>query len=100
MNFKHLLLAPCLFIGHALAQDDISTTYPGPWEENYNQRISKALTVNGILGCGQYKYRENVNKSESYIVYCSRNGKKWLAYIVWAASEKVMGPYAPDPSLD
>ena len=58
------------------------------------------LAVNGIAGCGQYKYRENSSKSQSYILYCSRDGEKWLAYIVWAASEKVMGPFAPDPSLD
>ena len=83
-----------------MAQTDIASTYPGPWQEDYNQRITKTLTVNGIAGCGQYKYREKANQSQSFIVYCSRDGTKWLAYIVWAASEKVMGPFAPDPSLD
>ncbi|SQF98893.1 Uncharacterised protein [Paucimonas lemoignei] len=97
---KLLLLAPTLYIGQALAQTDIASTYPGPWQENFNQRITKTLAVNGIAGCGQYKYRQNANQSLSYIVYCSRDGERWLAYIVWAASEKVMGPFAPEPSLE
>lgn len=100
MKLKLLMLVPMLFIGHAMAQTDLAATYPGPWQEDYNQRITKALAVNGISGCGQYKYREKANSPQSYIIYCTRDGKTWKAYAVWAATEKVMGPFDPDPSLD
>ncbi|MCH5490484.1 hypothetical protein [Pseudomonas syringae] len=100
MKFKYLLLACLLMTGRAMAEADLSEQYPGPWLEKFDQRISKTLAVNGIRGCGQYKFKEDAKQSKSYIVYCSRDGENWLAYIVWAASEKVMGPYAPDSSLN
>lgn len=100
MKSKFVLLASVLFVGQAIAQTDLSVKYPGPWQTDYDSRISRTLTVNSISGCGEYKFKEDAKKSKSYVVYCSRDGKNWLAYIVWAASEKVMGPYPPDPSLD
>lgn len=100
MKSKVLLLASVLFVGQAMAETDLSVKYPGPWQDNYDQRITKTLVVNGITGCGEYKFKEDAKKSKSYVVYCSRDGKNWLAYIVWAASEKVMGPFPPDPSLN
>lgn len=100
MRLGSIMLACLLMSGYAMADAEISEKYPGPWQENFDQRITKTLAVNGIRGCGQYKFKEDAKQSKSYIVYCSRDGQNWLAYIVWAASEKVMGPYAPDPSLN
>ena len=73
--------------------------YPGPWIDEFNAPITKALAVNNVRGCGQYEYRESSRDKGEYFVYCSADGNFWTAYIVWAATEKIMGPYPPDPTI-
>jgi len=73
--------------------------YPGPWAAAFNAPITKALAINRVSGCGQYQYRESSRNKGEYLVYCSADGKFWTAYIVWIPSEKIMGPYQPDPTI-
>ena len=93
------------FIGFAFADMSLSKRYPGPWREDFNKGISRALVKNkkliySIRDCGQYKYRpSSVNRNE-YIVRCSRDGVNWSTYFVWVGIDEVMGPYKPDSSLD
>lgn len=100
MKSSSLLLLLGLFTGQVMAKESVADRYPGPWEDEYHQAITTTLTVNRIAGCGQYKYREDVRQSQEYLVYCTRDGKRWLAYLVWPRLEKVLGPYTPDPSLN
>jgi hypothetical protein len=73
--------------------------YPAPWREEFDVGITKTLISKGIRGCGQYKYRESSKDRNEYLVHCTGDGKLWVAYFVWSATERVMGPYSPDPSL-
>lgn len=100
MKSSSLLLLLGLFAGQAMAEENLADRFPGPWQHEFSPEITKALTVNRVAGCGQYKYREDAKKTQEYIVYCSRDGKRWLAYIVWPSIERLMGPYNPSPSLN
>ena len=80
----------------------LSERYPGPWRDDFNTGISRALAKNKIRGCGEYKYRPSSNDHNEYLVRCTRDGVNWSSYIVWVGidNDKVMGPHKPDPSLD
>ncbi|MFC1896572.1 hypothetical protein ACFL0Q_07950 [Thermodesulfobacteriota bacterium] len=105
MNRKLLLLfllgvmSLCCF-GSAIADLSISERYPGPWRHDFNSGISRALAKNNIRGCGEYKYRPSSTDDSEYLVRCTRDGINWSSYIVWVGIDEVMGPYAPDSSLD
>ena len=78
----------------------LNERYPAPWRDEFNMEITRALASSKIRGCGEYKYRESSRNKGEYLVYCTRDGSTWFAYIVWIYSKKVMGPYKPDASLD
>jgi len=77
----------------------LSERYPGPWREEFNPSITKALAAKRVGGCGQYKYRKSTKDGEEYLVYCTADGRNWSAYLVWPAIEEVTGPHLPDPTL-
>jgi hypothetical protein len=77
----------------------MSVRYPGPWRDDTNIPVARALVANNVRGCGGYKYRESSEHRGEYFVHCSRDGSAWLAYIVWPNISKVMGPTASDPGL-
>jgi hypothetical protein len=52
----------------------LSERYPGPWREDVNIGITKALAAKKIRDCGQYKYRESSVNTGEYLVYCTRDG--------------------------
>lgn len=77
----------------------LSERYPGPWREDFNMGITKALASKEVRGCGQYKYRESRNDRGEYLVYCTRDGNNWTAYLVWENTGDVTGPHTSDLSL-
>lgn len=77
----------------------LSERYPGPWREDFNMGITKTLASNNVGGCGQYKYRESIKDRGEYLVYCTRDGSNWVAYLVWPNIGKLTGPHTPDTSL-
>lgn len=80
--------------------EGLAEMYPGPWQDDFNMSITKALSKNRITGCGEYKYRAHKSSSNEYLVYCTRDGNHWTAYLVWDLIGKVMGPYKTDPSIE
>jgi len=75
-------------------QSEIDAEYPPPFREDFNMEITKVLVKNGVTGCGTYKYRASTKPSDKeYLVYCSRDGKTWTAYMVFIYTGKVLGPY-------
>lgn len=76
-------------------EQSMSELYPGPWRDEFNIPISRTFVQNDVTGCGQYKYRASSESPAEYLVHCSRDGKKWTAYIVWSRIEELMGPYDP-----
>jgi hypothetical protein len=72
------------------AQQLIPPEYPEPWLDEFNVGISKALSMNKISGCGQYRYRGSTKNSGEYLVQCTRDGVIWLSYLVWTRTEAVV----------
>lgn len=73
--------------------------YPGPWKNEFSLPITKALSVNKIEKCGDYKYREHVNVRNKYLVHCTVDGKVWIEFIVATERYEVNGPFEPTPGL-
>ncbi|WP_143482089.1 hypothetical protein [Pseudomonas congelans] len=96
---KKLLCGLILMMPIAGYSETVEEMYPAPWLERFNADINKALASSQIRGCGQYRYRVSTRSSSEFLVYCSRDGKNWLAYMVWPKISKVLGPYQPDPDL-
>ena len=96
-----LAVGACLLAGSCSKEPELSMAqmYPGPWREEFDLSITKALAVNNIKGCGQYMYRAHYRQKGEYLVYCTGDGKFWTSYLVWAPTERVMGPYPPDPTI-
>ncbi|MFJ3486628.1 hypothetical protein ACIPL1_24965 [Pseudomonas sp. NPDC090202] len=74
--------------------------YPAPWVYEFSNTITTALVEAKVKGCGIYKYRVSSGSKSEFLVYCSRDNQNWKAYMVWPNIHKVLGPYAPDSSLD
>ena len=72
--------------------------YPGPWRDDARADIVRALARDNVRGCGRLAYRAHRDGGE-FLVYCQGEGTAWRAYLVWAGTGRVMGPYAPDPSV-
>lgn len=97
---KHALSIMSAFILSLTAQaETVAERYPGPWEDEFNFEITKALTKNEIGSCGHFKYRASSMDKGEYLVYCTSDLENWTAYMVWPNIEKVLGPYQTDESL-
>lgn len=96
-NRVSILLFVTLAASSAAAS--LATDYPGPWQRDAAPALTRTLAQNGVKGCGEFAWRRHVAQSGEYLVYCSRDGSAWSAWLAWTASGKVMGPYAPDPVL-
>lgn len=91
---KRLVYAAMLTaLSIAHAEIPLQERYPGPWKDDFNGSISKALAQNSVRGCGEFKYRESRMNRGEYLVYCTRDGSNWIAYLVWTSSKKVTGPH-------
>jgi hypothetical protein len=75
--------------------------YPGPWIDEVDVSIARALVRHRIRGCGYFFYRAHYLNSAphdpagEYLVYCSNNLKDWTASVVKPASGSVIGPTSP-----
>jgi hypothetical protein len=78
----------------------LAERYPGPWHEEFNADIARALAAKSITGCGQFKFKASSQDSGEYVVYCTRDGESWVAYLVWTKVNEVIGPNQTDPSLN
>lgn len=104
MNRQFIIIILFLFTGIFIScgkgkELSISERYPAPWIEDFNKDLTIALTQSKVTDCGQYKYRKSSIDKNEYLVYCTKDGKKWNSYIVWVGTNKVMGPHEPDPEL-
>jgi hypothetical protein len=71
----------------------LSDQYPGSWTSDFNMEITKALSKNGVGGCGEYEFKVSPNSSSEYLVRCTRDGKTWTLYQVLTTSGSVSGPF-------
>ena len=78
----------------------IAERYPAPWQTDIRGEISSTLASKQARGCGVYAYRQSVNSTSEFLVYCSPDGiKNWTAYQVWPNLNDVIGPMLPDPQI-
>lgn len=88
------LAAAALPCAAGLAED-----YPGPWRTDAAPGITRTLARHGVAGCGQYAWRQRAGGGDEFLVYCTADGRTWMAWLAWPKIEKVMGPYPADPRL-
>lgn len=50
------------------------------------------LAKNHVRGCGEFYQKPAADAPYEYVVACTRDGETWTAWLVWPASEKVLGP--------
>ena len=100
INLIFALMLIFTFSDSSAYSESLAEMYPGPWHHEFNLGITKALAKKQISGCGEYKYRTHKSSSNEYLVYCTRDGSHWTAYLVWDLIGKVMGPYQTDPSVE
>lgn len=96
---KVLTMAGVMAATAAHADMTLQQRYPGPWRDDFNLPISKAFARSAINGCGEYKYRPSIRDKGEFLVYCTRDGKSWEAYLVWAPISKVTGPHQLSPAI-
>lgn len=79
-----------IFLLHA---ETLGGKYPGFWHTGINQDINRAISQNHIHGCGEYKFKQNKDTPEEFLIYCTTDRTHWKAYVVSTRENKVMGPY-------
>ena len=83
----------------ATPEPTLAERYPGLWQTSTHEGIARTLVKNQIRNCGQLQYRRAAEQPDEYLVYCTRDGANWSAYLVFTAAEKVTGPTTTDPTL-
>jgi hypothetical protein len=89
----------CGVLCSAVAAPGLAGDFPTPWRRDANPELIRTLAKNGVKGCGDFAWKSRPSQSSEYLVYCTRDGRTWSAWLAWTAAEKVMGPYAPDPGV-
>ena len=73
-----------------------SQRYPGPWiDVTTNLDLMRTLDANQVRGCGEMMgkvAKGTEGKHAEYLLYCTRDGTNWAAWLVWPAIGKVSGP--------
>ena len=81
-----------LLISTTVDAGNFTSQYPGAWSDAPHPGIMRALVSNKVVGCGQYSYKAAASSSGEYLVYCTRDGKNWVAYLVWPNIGNIIGP--------
>lgn len=68
--------------------------YVTPWHDP-DTAVTSVLLKNKARGCGEYYYLDHRSSSNQKLVYCTPDGKSWLAYIVWVNIGRMTGPHEP-----
>ena len=75
--------------------------YSGAWRTGGPEfmGIAKTLAAAGITGCGEFHYKMAGGRTDSgdALVYCTADGKKWDAYMVFYKIDRVHRTTADDP---
>lgn len=80
----------------------VSGEFERNWQRAANTDLVRTLAAAGILAgdCPQPAYRAHRTSADQYLVYCSTDGgRRWVAWLVWTGTQRVVGPFPPDPLL-
>lgn len=75
----------------------VAGDYQGSWRNNAHVDLEKTLSAHHVDSCGVMAYRAHRTVQGQYLVYCSKDGQRWTAWLAWPGAQKVLGPYPPDP---
>lgn len=71
----------------------IEEEFAGSWDRSFDIEITRALSENGARDCGEYVHKESRESDGYHLVYCTADGKSWIAYKVWLPLGEVEGPF-------
>ncbi|RDB43828.1 hypothetical protein DU490_05295 [Halomonas sp. DQ26W] len=74
--------------------------YETEWDRSFNREVALALAANNVRGCGEFKHKRHIKGGSEYLVYCTADGERWRAYLVFAGVQRVTGPFEPHPMFD
>lgn len=87
-----VLLLLCSSLARA---ETFADQYPGPWRDDLKIELVKLLVANKARGCGEFWWRTRNGETgpyAEYLVYCTRDGKRWTAWLLWPGSGRAQGP--------
>jgi hypothetical protein len=84
----------CCLLGAADSGSKLSPSeqFPGPWLE-LTQEIRDVLTLNNVSACSQAMGRQSSQDPGEYLLYCTRDEKRWTSWHVQPATRTVRGPF-------
>jgi hypothetical protein len=78
----------------------VAADFESSWRRAPNTDLAGTLAAARIDGCNELAYRAHKTSTGQYLVYCSNDGgRRWIAWLVVTTSQKVVGPFPPDPLL-
>lgn len=84
--------------GTRVARAPAPGDYTSSWQRDNNIDLARTLSANQVDSCTQMAYRPHRTMYGEYLLYCSNDGgRHWTAYRVWTGTQRVAGPFAPDP---
>jgi hypothetical protein len=90
-----LLLLPLLLAGCAAEERTIAEQFSGPWQEYAKPDLVQLLISKDATGCGEFYWKAKdgkVDEFAEYLVYCTRDGVEWTAWMLWPGSGGASGP--------
>lgn len=102
--FFFLVWISSLFSGNKGASDtaqlEPSQQYLGTWQDKPSRGLSSALAAHKATGCSEFYWRESTVTRGEFLVFCTRDGRQWTAYLVWPNIGKATGPLTPPADID
>jgi hypothetical protein len=76
-----------------------SVDFSDDWKRETHVDLEKTLRAAQVEHCAVMAYRPHRRYPGEYLVYCSDDGRGWTAWSASTGSQRVRGPYAPDPLI-
>lgn len=92
---KVMALTALLSMAGCKDEKSFAEHYPGPWKDEPKIELVRLLVAQGARGCGEFWWRTRdgeTGQHAEYLVYCSRDGKTWKAWLLWPGTGKASGP--------
>jgi len=92
----------CLVLVACSAEQPPSASFPGPWKDDANIPLVRTLVTNKVGGCAEIWYRRRVGDDDGrpeFLVYCTSDGRSWVAWFAWPSRNQVTGPHGTYPDI-
>jgi hypothetical protein len=92
----------CMVLAACSQEKPSPALYPGPWKDDANFALVKTLVANKVGGCREIWYRTRSGDDDGqpeYLVYCTSDGRTWVAWLAWPSRNKITGPNPTYPDI-